>query len=69
MRTCSHPLIVEAIFTYFIPVAIFNNKNGHDADVLAAYKEPAWNNPVIRIVNEGAKTWCPDTAANTSRHP
>ena len=51
----SHPLIVEAISTYFVPVAIFNNKNGHDAEVLAAYKEPAWNNPVIRIVDEGGK--------------
>lgn len=55
----SHPLIVEAISTYFVPVAIFNNKNGHDAEVLAAYKEPTWNNPVIRIVDEKGKDLVP----------
>ena len=47
----SHPLIVEAIETLFIPVAIFNNKGGADAKVLKYYGEPSWNNPVVRIVN------------------
>lgn len=49
-QVLSHPLIVEAIESYFVPLAIFNNKRGDDAKVLAAYKEPAWNNPVVRIV-------------------
>lgn len=48
----SHPLIAEAIETHFIPLAIYNNKSGHDADVLKKYNEPAWNNPVVRIVDE-----------------
>jgi len=30
----SHPLIVEAIETHFIPTAIFNNKRGKDAKIL-----------------------------------
>lgn len=48
----SHPLIVEAIETLFVPLAIYNNKGGADAKVLKAYKEPTWNNPVVRIVND-----------------
>src|SRR5688572_30357584 len=51
----SHPLIVEAIETHFIPLAIFNNKGGHDAEVLKQYNEPSWNNPVVRIVDEKGK--------------
>lgn len=47
----SHPLIVEAIESLFVPVAIFNNKRGKDAEVLRFYGEPSWNNPVVRIVN------------------
>ena len=49
-NTLSHPLIVEAIETYFVPVCIFNNKDGKDADALRTFNEPAWNNPVVRIV-------------------
>lgn len=51
----SHPLIVEAIQTYFVPLAIYNNKGGHDAEVLDFYKEPAWNNPVFHIIDEKGK--------------
>ncbi|MEN0005547.1 MAG: VPGUxxT family thioredoxin-like (seleno)protein, type 2 [Bacteroidota bacterium] len=50
-QVLQHPLIVEAIETYFVPLAIYNNKRGADAKVLKRYKEPAWNNPVVRIVN------------------
>ncbi len=51
----SHPQIVEAIETLFIPVAIFNNKKGKDAEVLKMYGEPSWNNPVVRIVDTEKK--------------
>jgi hypothetical protein len=54
-QVLSHPLIVEAIETYFVPLAIFNNKRGDDAKVLQAFKEPAWNNPVVRIVDAKGK--------------
>lgn len=47
----SHPLIVETIERFFIPVAIYNNKGGSDAEVLKYFNEPAWNNPVVRIIN------------------
>ena len=51
----SHPQIVEAIETLFVPVAIFNNKKGKDAAVLKMYNEPSWNNPVVRIVDTEKK--------------
>lgn len=47
----TQPLIVEAIETHFIPLAIYNNKDGADAAVLKKYNEPAWNNPVVRAVD------------------
>jgi Thioredoxin-like len=49
--TLSHPLIVEAIETFFVPVCIYNNKGDKDADALKRFGEPAWNNPVVRIVD------------------
>ncbi len=49
-NTLSHPLIVEAIETCFVPVCIYNNKGGKDAEALKTFDEPAWNNPVVRIV-------------------
>lgn len=47
----SHPLIVEAIETLFVPVVVHNNKGGKDAQMLKYFGEPSWNNPVARIVN------------------
>jgi len=47
----SNPLMTEAIENEFIPLAIFNNKGGKDREVLKIYKEPTWNNPVVRIVD------------------
>ncbi len=47
----SNPLMVEAIENSFVPLAIFNNKGGHDAEILKRYNEPSWNNPVVRIVD------------------
>ncbi|MEP7323771.1 MAG: VPGUxxT family thioredoxin-like (seleno)protein, type 2 [Saprospiraceae bacterium] len=50
-QVMKHPLIVEAIETEFIPLAIHNNKGGEDARVLKLFNEPTWNNPVVRIVD------------------
>ena len=47
----SHPLLVEAIETEFVPVAVYNNIKGKDLEVLKRYKEPTWNNPVTRFVD------------------
>lgn len=57
--TLSHPLIVEAIETHFVPVCIFNNKGGKDAEALRLFGEPAWNNPVVRIVRADGRDLTP----------
>lgn len=44
------PLLVEAAETLFEPVAIRNNVEGYEKDVLDRYKEPTWNNPVVRFL-------------------
>ena len=51
----SHPLIVEAIEDLFVPLAIYNNKQGKDAEILKYFGEPSWNNPVVRIVDKEKK--------------
>jgi Peptide methionine sulfoxide reductase len=51
----SHPLLVEAIETCFVPLCIYNNVGGADHQVLEKYGEPTWNNPVIRIVDYNGK--------------
>ncbi len=63
----SNPQIVEAIETLFVPVAVFNNKRGKDAEVLKYYKEPSWNNPVVRIVNSKKKNIIKRVAGNYSK--
>ncbi len=50
-QVLSHPLIVEAIETYFVPLCIHNNKKGKDSEALQFFSEPSWNNPVVRIVD------------------
>ncbi len=51
----THPLMVEAIETLFVPILIHNNKPGDDAEVLKQYNEPSWNNPVIRYLDTNGK--------------
>lgn len=55
----SHPLIVEAIETLFIPLAIHNNKRGEDAKILQLFGEPSWNNPVVRVINTNRRELTP----------
>ena len=63
----SHPKMVEAIETLFIPLAIYNNKKGADAKVLRKFGEPAWNNPVVRIVNEKGENLVKRVSGNYSK--
>lgn len=49
-RVLSHPLVVEAAETLFVPVAVYNNIKGADARVLKSFGEKAWNNPVVRVI-------------------
>lgn len=52
----THPLMVEMIADRFVPVAIFNNHPGADAEILRRYDEPSWNNPVVRFLGpDGAE--------------
>ena len=60
----SHPLIVEAIEELFIPLAIYNNKQGEDAKILKYFGEPAWNNPVVRIINAEKENLIPRLSGN-----
>ncbi|WP_271766118.1 VPGUxxT family thioredoxin-like (seleno)protein, type 2 [Aquimarina algiphila] len=62
----SHPLMVEAIEDLFIPLAIYNNKGGKDAQILKRYNEPSWNNPVVRIVNTKGENIVKRVARNYS---
>ena len=63
----SHPLIVEAIEDLFQPVAIYNNKKGEDAKTLAYFGEPAWNNPVVRIIDRNKKDIVERISGNYSK--
>ncbi|MEZ4647978.1 MAG: VPGUxxT family thioredoxin-like (seleno)protein, type 2 [Candidatus Eisenbacteria bacterium] len=47
----SHPLVVEAIETEFVPVLVYNNRDGEDGRIRQSFGEPAWNNPVVRFLN------------------
>ncbi len=60
----SHPLVVEAIESLFVPLAIHNNKSGADAKVLKAFGEPSWNNPVVRIVRNNQQNIVPRLSGN-----
>jgi len=51
----THPLLVDAIESEFIPLCIFNNKGGSDRKILDQFNEPSWNNPVVRIINSEGK--------------
>lgn len=62
----SNPLVVDVIENYFIPLAIFNNKGGDDKKILEKYKEPSWNNPVVRIVNSEGENIAKRVSGNYS---
>ena len=47
--------MVEAIEDAFVPVVVFNNKGGKDAQLLKRFNEPSWNNPVVRFLDGSGK--------------
>ncbi len=51
----SHPLMTQVIENLFIPLVIYNNKGKKDKLILQKFKEPSWNNPVVRIINTQEK--------------
>jgi peptide methionine sulfoxide reductase MsrA len=42
--------MIAAAAAEFVPVAVYNNVPGKDAEVLKKFKEPTWNNPVMRFL-------------------
>ena len=50
-----HPVLSAAIQELFVPVLIYNcptpGSTQHDKDMLKAFEEPSWNNPVARILD------------------
>ncbi len=63
----THPLIVEAIESLFIPLCIHNNKGGADKRALKQFGEPSWNNPVVRIVDARLEDVVPRIAGQYSK--
>ncbi len=64
----SNPLMVEALENSFIPLAIFNNKGGHDKKILEKFNEPSWNNPVVRIINAEGENIVKRISSDYSAH-
>src|SRR3546814_5721662 len=54
--------MVELIADRFVPVAIFNNHPGADAEILRRYDEPSWNNPVVRFLGPDGAELLPELA-------
>jgi len=60
----SDEALVQAIEAAFVPLAIYNNRGGADRATLEAYGEPAWNNPVVRIVDADGRALAPRHAGD-----
>jgi hypothetical protein len=54
------PLLVRAIEEEFIPMLVYNNRSdGMDSELMARYREPAWNYQVIRFLDAAGKDVIP----------
>jgi hypothetical protein len=51
--------VVELIESRFVPVVVLNNVGGSDRALLEAFGEPAFNNPVVRIVDAERRALAP----------
>lgn len=56
------PLLVEAIESEFVPVAVYNNRGGEDRQVLKRFDEPAFANPVVRFLDGDGRELVPRRA-------
>ena len=54
-----HPLLAAAIEHSFVPIAIRNNVDGKEGEVRQRFLEPAWNNPVVRLLDGNGKDLLP----------
>ncbi len=62
----SHPLLVDAAETLFVPIVVYNNVGGDDRTVLDKWAEPAWNNPVVRFIDADESELAPRLTDRTS---
>ncbi len=58
-QVLGHPLIADALESEFVPVFVANNRPGRDAESLARFREPAWNNPVLRLLDARGRDLIP----------
>lgn len=55
--------MIEAAEELFVPSCIYNNTKGDaDAQVRQQYEEPAWNYPVVRVVDAKGEDLIPRVA-------
>lgn len=50
---------MKAIEEVFVPVVVFNNRPGKDAEILKRYGEPSWNFQVVRYLDGAGKDIVP----------
>lgn len=62
----SHPLIAESAESLFVPVAIYNNVPGEDQRLLESFREPACNNPVVRVFDADRRELAPRLSGDYS---
>lgn len=62
----SDPRIVAVAAEAFVAVAVYNNVPGEDRKVLEHYREPTWNNPVVRVVDAEERALAPRLAGDYS---
>jgi hypothetical protein len=55
----SYEPLVQAVEREFIPVLIYNNRAGKDAETLKRFGEPAWNYQVIRFLDGNGQDLIP----------
>jgi peptide methionine sulfoxide reductase MsrA len=65
----SYQPIVQAIEHEFLPVLIYNNRGGKDAEILNRYHEPAWNYQVIRFFDSSGRDLIPRKELVWTRGP
>ncbi len=61
----SHPIVVDAA-ALFETAVVYNNVPGDEETILKKYKEPTWNNPVVRFVDGTGKDLIPRHADDYS---
>lgn len=55
----TNQLIVDAAENEFLPVLVYNNRGGKDAELLKSFGEPSWNYQVMRFLNSSGEDIIP----------